>query len=216
MPDIASCFLDCLDRAETRAAPFRHWLLSRMLPADACDAIVALPIDACIHGDTMGKRETNNSLRVFFDRTRQADHPVCADLARALQDGPVVRRLESLCGAALAGSFLRIEYCLDTDGFWLEPHTDIGAKRFTMLMYLSDTPGCEAWGTDLMDAGGTVIATTPYHRNDGCIFIPGEDTWHGFRRRPIDGVRRSLIVNYVVPEWRSRHELAFPDIAVRT
>jgi len=24
-------------------------------------------------------------------------------------------------------------------------------------------------------------------------------------------VRRSLIVNYVKPEWRSRHELAFPE-----
>jgi hypothetical protein len=26
-------------------------------------------------------------------------------------------------------------------------------------------------------------------------------------------VRRSLIVNYVKPEWRSRHELAYPDHA---
>ena len=37
----------------------------------------------------------------------------------------------------LRDSHLRIEYCLDTDGFWLEPHTDIGAKLFTMLVYLS-------------------------------------------------------------------------------
>jgi hypothetical protein len=41
--------------------------------------------------------------------------------------------------------------------------------------------------------------------------VPGADTWHGFRRRPIAGIRRSLIVNYVKSEWRSRHELAFPD-----
>jgi hypothetical protein len=38
------------------------------------------------------------------------------------------------------------------------------------------------------------------------------DTWHGFRPRDIRGVRRSLIVNYVVPEWRARHELAFPSV----
>jgi hypothetical protein len=25
------------------------------------------------------------------------------------------------------------------------------------------------------------------------------------------GIRRSLIVNYVKPDWRSRHELSFPD-----
>jgi len=56
-----------------------------------------------------------------------------------------------------------------------------------------------------------LVATAPYRRNAGLIFIPGSDTWHGFHRRPIVGVRRSLIVNYVKPEWRSRHELAFPD-----
>lgn len=215
MSEIAMRFLDCLDRAVEGPRPFRHWLLSRMLPDEACAEVVALPVDARIQGDTLGKRETNNSLRLFFDPARQADHPVCAALAKALQSEPVVRRLQTLCAVSLAGSLLRIEYCLDTDGFWLEPHTDIGAKRFTMLLYLSDTPGCEAWGTDLMDAAGNVVATTPYRRNDGFIFIPGADTWHGFRRRRIDGIRRSLIVNYVVPEWRSQHELAFPGIAVR-
>ena len=43
--------------------------------------------------------------------------------------------------------------------------------------------------------------------------MPASDTWHGFHKRPIAGVRRSLIVNYVKPEWRSRHELAYPDHA---
>jgi trehalose utilization protein len=80
-----------------------------------------------------------------------------------------------------------------------------------MLVYLSAEPGCEAWGTDLLDGPETLVATMPYRRNSGFIFIPGADTWHGFHARPIEGVRRSLIVNYVKPEWRSRHELAFPD-----
>ena len=40
------------------------------------------------------------------------------------------------------------------------------------------------------------------------IFIPGDDTWHGFIKRPIKGVRRSLIVNYVTGAWRDRYELA--------
>ena len=50
-------------------------------------------------------------------------------------------------------------------------------------------------------------------RNGGFVFVPGSDTWHAFHRRPIHGVRRSLIINYVRPEWRSRHELAYPDRA---
>ena len=80
-----------------------------------------------------------------------------------------------------------------------------------MLVYLSTEPGSEAWGTDILDANLNLVATAPYKRNAGLIFIPGADTWHGFHRRPINGVRRSLIINYVKPEWRSRHELAFPD-----
>jgi hypothetical protein len=40
------------------------------------------------------------------------------------------------------------------------------------------------------------------------IFIAGENTWHGFSPRPINGVRKSIIVNYVTKEWRDTYELA--------
>jgi hypothetical protein len=161
--------------------------------------------------DTFGKRETHNSTRLFFGADQRASFPVCDKLAASLQSDTVVRALETECAAELAGSYLRIEYCLDTDGFWLEPHTDIGAKLFTMLIYLSDEPGSEQWGTDILDGPENLVATTPYRRNGGLIFIPAANSWHGFHKRPIHGVRRSLIVNYVKAEWRSRHELAFPD-----
>ena len=64
-----------------------------------------------------------------------------------------------------------------------------------------------------MNAAGEVVATVPYRANHGLIFLPGSDTWHGFRKPPILGVRRSLIVNYV-EGWRLRHELAYPDQAL--
>jgi hypothetical protein len=80
-----------------------------------------------------------------------------------------------------------------------------------MLICLSDQPGCEAWGTDILDAGMNIVASAPYRRNGGLIFIPADETWHGSHRWPIPGVRRSLIVNSVKPEWRARHELAYPD-----
>jgi hypothetical protein len=214
MRSVVATFLGCLDRSEPGTYPFRHWLLSDILPDEVCAAIDALPVAPPRIMDTLGKRETHNSSRLFFGRDQQAAYPVCAAVAAGLQDDVVVRGLEALCGPTLKGSFLRIEYCLDTDGFWLEPHTDIGAKLFTMLIYLSDDPGSEAWGTDLYDPEMRLVATTPYQRNHGFIFIPGADTWHGVRRRPINGVRRSLIVNYVKPEWRSRHELAFPETPV--
>jgi hypothetical protein len=31
----------------------------------------------------------------------------------------------------------RVEYAQDVDGFWLEPHTGLGVKTFTTLLYLS-------------------------------------------------------------------------------
>ena len=47
------------------------------------------------------------------------------------------------------------------------------------------------------------------------IFIPSNNTFHGFEPRTIPGVRKSLIINYVTNEWRAREQLAFPDQPVK-
>ena len=190
--------------------PFRYWLLDNVLPEGMGRAVRALPFDPVGVGDTMGKRETLNSRRVFFSEDNLARHPVCATIADAFQDEATVALLEDRCETRLAGGFLRVEYCQDTDGFWLEPHTDIGAKMLTVLIYLSDHPDAADWGTDIMDQEGHVLGRAPGSANRGLIFVPGADTWHGWAKRPLRGVRKSLIINYVKPEWRSRHELAFP------
>jgi hypothetical protein len=208
---VASSLIGCFEASRFRAEPFRHWLIEDVLPADVCAGIDAIPVAPPKIDDTRGKRETHNSSRLFFNKVYRARYPVCEAIGEEFQSLAIVDRIERLCEARLRESYLRVEYCLDTEGFWLEPHTDIGVKLFTMLIYLSAEPGAEAWGTDLYDTNLNLVATAPYKRNAGLIFIPGGDTWHGFRRRPIHGVRRSLIVNYVKPEWRSRHELAFPD-----
>ncbi|GAB0118596.1 2OG-Fe(II) oxygenase [Acidisoma sp. 7E03] len=196
--------------APTQPYPYDHWLPEGMLPEPVVEALCHLPLAAPDIGDTAGRRETHNSSRLFFGAAQQAAHPVCRDLAQALQEPETVAALAAHTRAALTGSFLRIEYCLDQDGFWLEPHTDIGAKFFTMLIYLADPPAGEDWGTDLYETPARHVGTAPARRNRGLIFVPGTETWHGFIRRPITGLRRSLIVNYVTPEWRARHELAFP------
>lgn len=210
-PDIISrSIAQALDAAHVRERPFRHWLLEDALPPATRDAIVALPIEAAEIPDTCGRRETNNDTRVHFGAENRGRFAVCDQLARALQDGPAVQAVERAAGIDLAGTSLRVEYCQDRDGFWLEPHTDIGAKRLTLLVYLSDDPGGADWGTDLMDEFWFPAARAPFAPGNGVMFVPGPTTWHGFRRRPIAGVRRSIIVNYVGPEWRARHELAFP------
>lgn len=200
-----------LDRAQEGNDPFRHWLLTDVLPVSTMRAIAELPVPPAEIGDTGGKRETHNSLRVFFAPPLADRHGVCGAVARMFQDDETVGRLAAHCGAALDGTFVRIEYCQDLDGFWLEPHTDIGAKRFTFLISLSEGPEAEGWGTDVYSSDLSRRTTLPWKADQGLIFVPGPDTWHGFHRRPIRGVRRTLIVNYVGPEWRARHELAFAD-----
>jgi hypothetical protein len=195
--------------------PFRHWLLREVLPPALCAAVRALPFDPAFVDDTLGKRETHNAQRIFVSAANRRRYPACEALAEAFQDEATVGLLEDRCGVGLDGSFLRIECCLDTDGFWLAPHTDIGAKLLTMLIYLSDHPDAEDWGTDIMDSAGNVLGRASGAFNAGLVFVPAADTWHGFARRPIHGVRRSLIVNYVKPEWRSRQELAFPETPIR-
>ena len=123
----------------------------------------------------------------------------------------VVSAIEARCGTSLAGTNLRIEYAQDSAGFWLEPHTDIGVKALTMFIYLDDGDEDRDWGTDLYSDRHTPTKRLPFVDNTGVFFIPGDETWHGFLPRRIDGVRRSLIVNFVTSEWRNRRELAYPD-----
>lgn len=204
-------FASSLDRGRVETAPYRHWLLEDVFPDETGDAIAGLEFPVPPIADTKGRRETHNHLRQFFSVENRARFPVCAEVAEAFQAEATVRRIERACGIALAGSYLRIEYCQDTDGFWLEPHTDIGAKLFSMLIYLSRGEEMASLGTDIFDETGAWVGSAPAGFNRAMMFVPAENTWHGFRRRPIPGVRKSLIVNYVKDEWRSRHELAYPE-----
>ena len=192
------------------AAPFRHWQPCEMLPPSLWPLLLSLPFAPPAIAATQGRRETHNAQRRFVTEATRAALPGCAALAEAFQDEATIGLIGDLTGTDLTGASLRIECCLDTEGFWLEPHTDIGAKRFTMLIYLSRHPDAASWGTDLLDAAGTVLGRASGTFNTGLVFIPAADTWHGFAPRPIAGVRRSLIVNYVGPEWRARDELAYP------
>jgi hypothetical protein len=205
-----------LAKADPIARPFRHWCPRDMLDPDSAAALAALPI-ALPDGLNLeaGRREVNNSSRLFFDPPHQARVEAMATVARAMQSAEMVAAWETLCGIDLTGCFLRIEYCRDGDGFWLEPHTDIGAKRITVLTYLSTDPDGPDWGTDVYDGHGRFVQSVPGDFNAGLVFVPAADTWHGFRKKPIRGLRRTLMLNYVGPEWRSRTELCFPDRPVK-
>ena len=206
----AQTFLASLAAAHHGREPYDHWLLQNALPAEICNGIATLPFSPPRSAVHDGRRESNNSTRVYFSPDVQARHPVCREVAQAFNHPEVVRAIERRTGSRAGEGRLRIEYCQDVDGFWLEPHVDIPVKLFTMLIYLSDDPALRDAGTDIYDASPEhrLLKSAPYEWNAGLIFIPGKDTWHGFTPRPIRGVRKSIIVNYVAPAWRAVHELA--------
>lgn len=209
MNPVAAHHLASLKNAERHALPWRHWLLDDMYPADLVAELESLPFQPPSGVLHEGRREVNNSVRVFFDEATQAKHPCAAKLVEAMRDPAVLAAIEAECGIDLTGSLLRMEYCMDVGDFWLEPHTDIAVKKYTMLLYLSAGEGSDNCGTDVLavEEPHALVGEAPFGFNKGTLFIPGKDTWHGFHTRKIVGVRKSIIINYVTPDWRARHEL---------
>ncbi|MEQ8964563.1 MAG: 2OG-Fe(II) oxygenase [Azospirillaceae bacterium] len=203
--------LGAIGWATRHEVPWRHWRLDGLLPEATGDALAALPMerpDATGAPAFDGTREGDNARRVFFDPDRRRRDAAVDAVASAL-DSPALRAaLGGLVGVDLTPHHLRVELCRDTDGFWLAPHTDIRVKRFTMLIGLNREPELADAGTDLYDGPDRHWGTAPFGFGTGLVFVPGDDTWHGFRQRPIRGVRQCLIANYVDDTWRARHELA--------
>lgn len=211
LPSVADTFLACLAAARHETWPFDYWLLQGALPEADIDAITALPFEPPSEAGFNGRRETNNSQRVYFTRENQARFPVCKRIADGLNDPRVRKAVSETTGADLSDGHLRIEYCQDTPGFWLEPHTDIAVKKYTMLVYLADDPALRLAGTDIHEGppDHKYVTTAPYGRNLGVVFVPGKNTWHAVGHHPFKaGVRKSIIINYVTSAWRDTWELA--------
>lgn len=199
-----------IEQASEHKQPYQHWLLRDVLPDYVCDSLVEWMPDAkAISGDIQGRRENNNQNRVFVNPLKQQEDQRCAALAQAFEAQETRNLFAKMTGSDLSDTWLRLELCLDKEGFWLEHHTDIGAKKLTFLVSLSLGEDAENWGTDIMNAQGDSLARSSGKFNSAFLFIPGKDTWHGYKKRPMNGIRRTLIMNYVSTNWRAKHELAF-------
>lgn len=209
--EIAQVFTRSVENSSHHPKPYDFWELDRCLPDDVSKSLDALPYEAPDLGGESGTREAHNATRQYFDKEAQSQFPVVADFAKAFQSKPVTDTVKKTFGADIAGCSLRIEYAMDTGGFYLNPHTDLGVKRFTMLLYLSDDPRHSDLGTDIYDNDRNPVERPLFGQGRAVIFVPSNITWHGFEARTIKGVRKSIIINYVTPEWRAREQLAFPD-----
>ena len=212
--DVIRTFSQSVANGDRTDEPYPHWVLRGCFPEDTVQDVLDLPFPAPSLDGVSGKRELHNNTRKYFDTENREVFPVVEAVAEAFQDKRITDLIAKTFGTNLDGTYLRIEYAQDTDGFWLEPHTDLGVKSFTMLLYLSDEDGHEHLGTDVYNANKQHVGRSPFAPNVGFIFVPSDDTYHGFEKRPIKGVRKSLIINYVTDEWRAREQLAFPEAPI--
>ncbi len=212
---VRDSFIDSLTAAAVSDAPYRHWILSNLFPAGTVAALSALPFPVPALDGVSGARELHNNTRRYFDQDNNARYPVCGAIAEAFQDPVTVGAICDATGALVDDCYLRIEYAQDADGFWLQPHTDLGVKKLTLLYYLADAPDQDDLGTDIYADAKTWTKRSAFTPNTALVFVPSDHTWHGFEPRPIKGVRKSVIVNYVTEDWRAREQLAYPERVVR-
>jgi hypothetical protein len=210
---IADAFCNSLAKSKSIDTPYQHYLLDDSLPKNVIHDLAHLPFKAPTLDGVSGKRELHNDTRSYFDKEAMARFPVMGAVAEALQSSAVTHAIATFCKADIDDTFLRLEYAQDIDGFWLEPHTDLGVKKFTCLIYLSDNH--DDLGTDIFESPEKHYGRSPFAPGLAMIFVPGENTWHGFKKRPIAGVRKSVILNYVTHEWRAREQLSYPDTPIR-
>ncbi len=208
---VIGSLIHSFERAERRERPYRHWFLKGCLPDAFADAITTLPFPPPTLAGVSGKRELHNATRKYFDVENREHFPAVDAFAQAFQSPVVTDRIERTFGTKLGGTYLRLEYAQDTGGFWLEPHTDLGVKVFTMLLYLSKDDAHRDLGTDIYDVEKRHVGRSPFNPNGAMVFVPSSTTFHGFESRTIEGVRKSIIINYVTQDWRAREQLSFPD-----
>jgi hypothetical protein len=194
--------------------PYPNWRLSGLFPEPVARQLADLPIAPPRLDGGSGRRELHNEQRSYFAGEVLDRHPVAKQVADAFQSPKVVGAFARSTGAQLDGTYLRIEYAVDADGFWLEPHTDLGVKALTLLIQLP-CEGQADLGTDLYFGPGAWCERAAFEWNGALLFVPSDDTWHGFERRTIPGMRRSVIVNYVTDGWRAREQLSYPSQPVR-
>jgi len=214
--DTARHFVNALQKSEVIEEPYRVWTMRDTLPIDLAVGVLCLPVRPPLIDECGGVRDfgDNNNKRYFFTPQEQENFPAVKAFVDAFQRPEVARQFAETCGIdrqRVEGSFLRIEYIQDTDGAWLEPHRDVPDKIFSMVIYLCTGPEAKNWGTDIYDHDKKWLRRSSAEFNRAAIFISGPHSWHGFDKRPINGVRRLMEVNYVTPRWRDRWQLCLPD-----
>jgi len=147
-----------------------------------------------------GRRAAANEFRQFITRDNDTDR-IFAPL-----DTPGARAyFTEITGVDCSEGKLRVELCQDAPGFYLENHIDIPEKLLTLLVFVGEGP--LYWGTSIFDEDNEYVRTVPFRHNAGWLTHKNAEIVHGVRENTIDGLRKSVIINYVVGDWRDTEQL---------
>jgi len=197
-----------IDDSKKKIYPFTHWVFNKVFTENIVEELSNINLKPLKYQKQNGTREINNAARFFLNNDNCLKYPIFKSVVNIFQQKNNIIKLENISGSNLQKGKLRIEYAMDEGDFWLEPHLDIKEKLLTFLIYLSGDPGSDQWGTTLYNSDLTYHSQVPYRKNLGFMFVAGNNTWHGFEKQKIDGIRKCLIINYVTNDWKSIHELA--------
>jgi len=150
--------------------------------------------------DSSGKRDSANKFRTFITRNTKG-----ADIFKDWDTLEMRLGLSDITGVDMKTGALRIELCQDGPGFWLSQHVDIKEKLMTLQIYLGE--GKESWGTVLYAQPDQVFTELPFKSNTGWLGVLGEPVIHGVPKKKVDGVRKSVIINYVTSDWKDTDQL---------
>lgn len=208
MGKLNECIFDSINTARNDNHPFPHWIIRDFLTEEFCQKLFNhIPVakkeglyDGTRAGDYLN-RTTQDITRFFLTADIIKQYPFLKEIITAMLCPKLVSEISSRFFTDLSNCYLRVEYIADRNGFYLIPHQDIVEKKLTVFVYLGD--GSENCGTDLYDSKKKWVKTIPFKHNTGYIFVPGEDTWHGFEKKKINGIRRAILLNYVTfkTEW---------------
>lgn len=183
--------------------PFLHYIIdnpfTEAMLGEVCGAFIAdVPrtYDGTRAGDSTGMARNANT-RCFITTENVESFPAMGELVKDLLSRETIECVEHQLERSMDHCCLRVEIICDRQGFWLEPHKDIKEKRMSMLLYANHCGESENLGTDFYDEEMNLVKTMPYRMNNGYMFGPGSNTWHGLEKKEIQQERRSVLVNYV-------------------
>ena len=133
-----------------------------------------------------GKRIDKDGSRIWM---HQYDYDTYKNVCNFFKDLETKKFFGEITGQDYLNLKTRIELCKDTEGSWLEEHTDDIAKKFTLQLYLSDTNVSTVF--DNTSSSAT--------KNSGWFFSNTGKEKHGLP--PLQNDRISIIVNYVDENW---------------